>query len=124
MTNSRTGKVECVFVNLEAVYPTPEIEMSFEELRAQARGWLGKDWSAENKSRQEEQGHRPTVGSHTEDVKDMALAIQFQQDLMLVQVQEASLQIKEIKEGSREGRNNRLKRTKIREIQAEPQTSK
>lgn len=48
--NSRTGKSEVVFVNLEAVYPNPEessTEMSFEELRALHRGWLHKDWIRE-----------------------------------------------------------------------------
>lgn len=45
--NPRTGKSEHVFVNLEAVYPNPEVsssEMSFEELRALHRGWLYKGW--------------------------------------------------------------------------------
>ena len=44
-TNPRTGKTERVFVNLQAVYPSGgEDEMSFEELRASARGWLNQDW--------------------------------------------------------------------------------
>ena len=50
VTNARTGKVERVFVDLQAVYPNdddPHEEMSFEELRAQSRGWLGMDWRAE-----------------------------------------------------------------------------
>ncbi|KAK5138031.1 hypothetical protein LTR08_005828 [Meristemomyces frigidus] len=45
--NPKTGRKECVFVNLEAVYPnTGErvTEYCFEELRAKHRGWLGKDW--------------------------------------------------------------------------------
>ncbi|KAH0556847.1 hypothetical protein GP486_005365 [Trichoglossum hirsutum] len=42
--NPRTGKAERVFVNLEACYPNPEdpsTELSFEELRAIRRGWIG-----------------------------------------------------------------------------------
>ena len=38
-------------MNLEAVYPDPRdpsIEFCFEELRAQHRGWLGRDWKAES----------------------------------------------------------------------------
>ena len=49
MLNPRTGKVERVFVNLEAVYPNPNDpleEYSFEELRARHRGWLDRDWQA------------------------------------------------------------------------------
>lgn len=39
--------MECVFVNLEAVYPESgkrSAEYCFEELRARYRGWLNKDW--------------------------------------------------------------------------------
>lgn len=45
--NLRSGRQEMIFVNLEAVYPTPDdlgTEMSFEELRAFNRGWLAKKW--------------------------------------------------------------------------------
>ncbi|KAI5364018.1 Putative serine/threonine-protein kinase, active [Septoria linicola] len=44
--NERTGRLECVFVNLEAVYPEAgnlAMEYCFEELRARHRGWLNKD---------------------------------------------------------------------------------
>ena len=125
VTNSRTGKVECVFVNLEAVYPALEVEMSFEELRAQARGWLGKDWSTEKKPLRQEQEHtsnsKPLNAQETEDI---ALACHLQSHLTLDLTQEAHSQSNGIKEGSREGRSNRPKRTKIREVQAETQTSK
>ena len=50
MTNARTGKVERVYVDLNAVYPNdddPNEELSFEELRAKSRGWLNRDWSSE-----------------------------------------------------------------------------
>lgn len=49
--NPKTGRAECVFVNLEAVYPDDEgpsaAEYCFEELRGRYRGWLNKDWSKE-----------------------------------------------------------------------------
>ncbi|KAL9092230.1 MAG: hypothetical protein Q9159_000989 [Coniocarpon cinnabarinum] len=47
VVNPRTGKLECVAVNLEAVYPdpaNPDVEFCFEELRAAKRGWLQKNW--------------------------------------------------------------------------------
>ena len=55
-TNPKTGKIERVFVNLEAVYPNPDDpkqEFSFEELRAQSRGWSNRDWAAERKQVQQ-----------------------------------------------------------------------
>ncbi|KAL9021460.1 MAG: hypothetical protein Q9185_001357 [Variospora sp. 1 TL-2023] len=54
-TNPKTGKVERVFVNLEAVYPSPNNpaqELSFEELRAKSRGWLDRNWAAERSREQ------------------------------------------------------------------------
>ncbi|KAI5257525.1 hypothetical protein E4T42_01019 [Aureobasidium subglaciale] len=50
--NMKTGRPECVFVNLEAVYPdpsNPSVEFCFEELRARHRGWLHRDWAAERR---------------------------------------------------------------------------
>ncbi|ORY62312.1 Mad3/BUB1 homology region 1-domain-containing protein [Pseudomassariella vexata] len=47
IVNPASGKRERVFVNLEAVYPTPEepgTELSFEELWAASRGWLDTCW--------------------------------------------------------------------------------
>ena len=55
MTNPRTGKVERVFVKLEAVYPNDHDEMSFDELRAKARGWFDRDWAAEAREEKAEQ---------------------------------------------------------------------
>ncbi|KAF2753673.1 hypothetical protein EJ05DRAFT_469876 [Pseudovirgaria hyperparasitica] len=51
--NEKTGRYECVFVDLEAVYPssTVKIEYCFEELRARHRGWL--DWGAERRREEE-----------------------------------------------------------------------
>ncbi|EFQ96865.1 BUB protein kinase [Nannizzia gypsea CBS 118893] len=48
----RTGKIERVVVNLEAIYPDPHnpaVEMSLDELRAISRGWMSKDWSKQRK---------------------------------------------------------------------------
>lgn len=45
----QTGKREYIFVDLAAVYPTPEepgTEMSFEEIIAAHRGWLDREWDA------------------------------------------------------------------------------
>jgi checkpoint serine/threonine-protein kinase len=45
--NPSNGKRERIFVNLEAIYPTPEepgTELSFEEIWASSRGWLDCSW--------------------------------------------------------------------------------
>ncbi|KAI0911619.1 Mad3/BUB1 homology region 1-domain-containing protein [Ustulina deusta] len=49
--NPQNGKRERIYVNLEAVYPTPEepgTELSFEELWAASRGWLDACWDDES----------------------------------------------------------------------------
>ncbi|KAF4459438.1 BUB kinase [Fusarium albosuccineum] len=46
----QTGKKERVFVDLAAIYPTPEevgTELSFEEIMAANRGWLDQSWEEE-----------------------------------------------------------------------------
>ncbi|KAI9725400.1 MAG: hypothetical protein M1828_003250 [Chrysothrix sp. TS-e1954] len=60
MLNSRTGRLECVAVNLFAVYPDPtdpSTEFCFEELRAAKRGWLQRDWAAERKGTSKQDRH-------------------------------------------------------------------
>ena len=47
----QTGKKEYIFVDLAAVYPTPEepgTEVSFEEIIARNRGWLDCAWEDES----------------------------------------------------------------------------
>lgn len=47
IVNPQSGKRERIYVNLEAIYPTPEepgTELSFEELWAASRGWLDSCW--------------------------------------------------------------------------------
>ncbi|KAK6864419.1 hypothetical protein PG995_000947 [Apiospora arundinis] len=51
IVNPANGKREQIFVNLEAVYPTPEepgTELSFEELWAASRGWLDARWDEDS----------------------------------------------------------------------------
>ncbi|KAI0426662.1 Mad3/BUB1 homology region 1-domain-containing protein [Xylaria sp. FL1042] len=51
IVNPQSGKRERIYVNLEAVYPSPEepgTELSFEELWAASRGWLDACWDDES----------------------------------------------------------------------------
>lgn len=48
--NPTSGKKERVFVDLHAIYPSPEepgTELSFEEVWAANRGWLGQTWEGD-----------------------------------------------------------------------------
>jgi checkpoint serine/threonine-protein kinase len=50
VTVNQKGRTERIYVNLEAIYPTPDVvgtELSVEELRANHRGWLSKVWKPE-----------------------------------------------------------------------------
>ena len=40
---------------MEAVYPNDHEEMSFDELRAKARGWFHRDWAAEARQQKAEE---------------------------------------------------------------------
>ena len=117
-------------MNLEAVYPNDRDqnkEMSFEELRAKSRGWLCRDWAAESKQRIAE-------ASQTRETEN--------EFSTATPVKEASevLQPARPKPGTRcdsnmqlettiavnigqEGRPGRPKKTKIREVKGETQTS-
>lgn len=66
-TNPSNGKKERVFVDLQAVYPSPEepgTELSFEEIWAAHRGWLDQTWDHEPANRHLEHGevHPARVG--------------------------------------------------------------
>ena len=53
IVNAKTGRIERVFVDLEAVYPNvndTNEEYCFEELRAKHRGWIEKDWKPKKNS--------------------------------------------------------------------------
>lgn len=56
--NPVSGKIERVFVDLRAVYPTPKepgTELSFEEVWARNRGWLDRVWEDEQQQPPQEQ---------------------------------------------------------------------
>ncbi len=129
--NPKTGKAERVFVDLEAVYPNPRDpteEMSFEELRAMRRGWLGKDWSKPKTPpmRMVEptiETQRVVEESEPDLLLDEVLAGNMKQGLVLKE--EAILRDENgnIKDGSREGRSSKIKKLRVKEIRGETQTS-
>ncbi|KAK7908112.1 hypothetical protein PG985_015415 [Apiospora marii] len=63
IVNPANGKREQIFVNLEAVYPTPAepgTELSFEELWAASRGWLDARWDEESFADYPQQEQQPS----------------------------------------------------------------
>ena len=130
MTNARTGKIERVFVRLEAVYPNDNDhneEMSFDELRAKSRGWLNRDWAAEIKQRlaeasqiREVEGKISAAASAEEEV---AVLQPIRPKLENQSGSKSQLETTIAVDIGREGRAGRPKKTKIREVKGETQTS-
>lgn len=127
ITNPRTGKVERVFVNLEAIYPNrndPSEEMSFEELRARARGWTNRDWAAENVQMAHNASGPPATSQENEPRQPIeCISIQDgEQNTHYIEVSDRCTEIV-ADEGDRALKQERPKKMKIREIKAETQTS-
>ncbi|KAL9125218.1 MAG: hypothetical protein Q9217_005536, partial [Psora testacea] len=132
MMNSRTGKLERVFVNLEAVYPSNDNlheEISFEELRAKARGWLARDWAAESKQQLNRESQHtsapkpePLITLEEENVAKDSQATESQQDFQ--SSPNTQLETTIAVDINKEGKIGRPKKLRIKEIKGETQTIK
>lgn len=116
-------------MNLEAVYPNPDDpneEMSFEELRAKARGWADKNWAIE---KDHDDFEDPQLQKQDQNV--VSIASSKSAEYVLVPGGEQSpdlnkvsgVHIEVVDEESRSQKNERPKKMKIREVKAEAQTS-
>ena len=116
-------------MNLRAVYPNPNDpseEMSFEELRAKARGWTDKIWVAESREK------AVKVSASQENNQELCSAaiskspeqplIDIEPSLDLHKVSEARIE-NTYDEDIRSQKNGRTKKMKIREVKGETQTS-
>ncbi len=129
--NPKTGKAESVLADMEAIYPDwPQMdtEMSFEELRAASRGWLYKNWAKEETStlcEEVREGDEKIliIDEHQQEALDESLALEVEERLMVDDEPGILLERTDEKEGSRESRSGRPKKTKIMEVKGEPQTS-
>ena len=130
MTNARTGKVECVYVDLRAVYPNdndPSEEMSFEEIRAQSRGWLNMDWTAEK----EKSPSPELAASESSQQTSSPLSVENVQHDVDLLVEHANGRPERVASTSdnntectaRETKVGRPKKMKIMEVKGETQTS-
>ena len=118
-------------MNLEAVYPNdndPTEELSFEELRAKSRGWLCQDWAAESKRRIAVESQQLAVPETATTA--IAATVTNDEDTQNSQVKPDSqnglnsqLENAVPVDLSRESRTARPRKTKIREVKGETQTS-
>ena len=117
-------------MNLEAVYPNDNDqneEMSFEELRAKSRGWLNRDWAAASKhriaeaSRAREADNQISTAAAVEDTVEVLQPARPKPNTQ--SSSSSQLETTIAVDIGREGRPGRPKKTKIREINRETQTS-
>ena len=133
MVNSRTGRIERVYVDLEAVYPNPDDpseEYSFEELIVRQRGWLNVSWGPEPQVESVEVGAEiEQVVENSEEFEDQEVSKTASQELDFAKdVQPAQDNISDTQantqESTQELRPSRARKMKVREVKAEAQTSK
>ncbi|KAK2740281.1 hypothetical protein FQN57_006161 [Myotisia sp. PD_48] len=129
----RTGRIERVTVNLEAVYPDPKnpsYEMSLDELRAQYRGWMDKDWSKPNKkplqgiSQNAGLRKQPCPQRNVKEGFDKDLPAEFQGKLMIHDDGNLQLQNENALSSHSEHKASKSKKLKTKEIKGETQTVK
>lgn len=129
VVNSKTGKPERVFVNLEAVYPNsadPSVEMSFDELRAVHRGWADKNWREE--SRRASQSLPTHIGQSPPNlintaIDDLSRDLEKKASIVESEISQQSTPAGDCQSPSQEVKPGKQKRMKVREVKQETQTS-
>ena len=121
VTVNQKGRTERIFVNLEAIYHTPEIvgsELSLEELRAGYRGWLSKTWVSEIPNRKShddplnlQDGTEESNVNVPEIVREVSEKLVIARDPVTLDENGAA------KETAREGKGRRLKIKEVNETQ-------
>ena len=117
-------------MNLEAVYPDDNDhneELSFEELRARSRGWLNRNWAAESKQRMAEASQAREATDHLSTAAPAEAALTVLQPAQPRHETQSDsnpqLETTIAVDIGGEGRAGRPKKTKIREVKGETQTS-
>jgi checkpoint serine/threonine-protein kinase len=111
-----------VFVDLEALYPTPAVfgtELCFEELMASHRGWLHKVWKPENSQKQKQS---PASQGITEESNDSMENINREVSGKLI-IPRDPIMLDENGATKHHGREGRGRKMKIKEVN-ETQISK
>ena len=123
--NARTGRIERVFVRLDAVYPNSNDlseEYSFDELRARRRGWLDKKWEPQRK-----ENKTPKVEAEItpDNTQNDSTGEQSQQDFT-VDVSSVDQTLSDVtgpRQPSREGKSSKPRKKKLVEESLPTQTS-
>jgi checkpoint serine/threonine-protein kinase len=118
VTINQKGRTERIFVDLEAIYHSPEVlgsELSLEELRAGHRGWLSKVWEPEMPVKREIK--EPLIAEVQVDDAVETITREVPDKLVIardpVALDENGVQ----KESAREGRGRRMKIKEVNETQ-------
>lgn len=118
--NPKNGRSERIYVNLEAVYPTPErlgTELSFEELRASRRGWLSKVWERELQDQKQNLDYESCepIGESKISIDTVTRTVPVKLDIPRdpVMIDENGMK----KEHHREGKQRRMKVKEVNETQ-------
>ncbi|KAK6382067.1 protein kinase [Exophiala oligosperma] len=150
VVNPRTGRIERVFVNIEAIYPSNDQEFSFEELRATSRGWFRRDWRqpegpseggplqalSGNEASPPKPRSKASKALEQEDIENLSES--FQQKVDLNDTSQGNLSIHDVSTQSMVGmpesqstsqsqpqsQKPREKKYKVREVKQETQTVK
>ena len=124
VTNPKTGKVERVFVDLEAVYPNPsdpDEEMSFEELRAFSRGWLNRDWREKSNSSL----HTEKLSAAGKEASSPSSIFDESENILIDDGSEHNALLPHaLEDETRPGRSGKPRKTKVMEVNVETQTSR
>lgn len=121
--NQKSGRYERIFVNLESIYPTPEVdgtELSLEELQASARGWLSKSWKPQQIDGFKLKKANPSIpvenNSPSGGVNSL-LIDEFAEKLVIARDPVVLDENNAVKETGREGRNRKFKTMEVNETQ-------
>jgi len=120
VTVNQKGRTERIFVNLEAIYHTPEIvgsELSLEELRAGQRGWLSKIWKPEILPPQTEASPDLQDGNEDSNINVNEIVREVSEKLVIARDPVTLDENGAAKETSREGKGRRMKIKEVNETQ-------
>jgi checkpoint serine/threonine-protein kinase len=121
VTVNQKGRTERIFVNLEAIYPTPDVvgsELSLEELRAGGRGWLSKSWQPKIPTKQTRDDSLDLKDNTAEsNVNIDEISREVSEKLVIARDPVALDENGAAKETGREGRGRRMKIKEVNETQ-------
>jgi checkpoint serine/threonine-protein kinase len=120
VTVNQKGRTERIFVNLEAIYHSPEIvgsELSLEELRAGQRGWLSKIWQPESLPPQDQASLDLQDGNENSNVSVDEIVLEISEKLVIARDPITLDENGAAKETGREGKGRRMKIKEVNETQ-------